>query len=295
MILKQGDFIGIVAPGAAFNKKKFNDGIKVLKSWGLKPVFDKNIFKKDFIFAGTAEYRANQIIKYFKDKKIKAIWCARGGYGSYEVAELLAKKLKVVKPKYFIGLSDNTALLLLLNKKFNLKTIHGPTVDRLGTSPLKEKQAVHDVLFNQNFKLSISNGLSLVGKKKKKVLGKLVGGNLSLVCSSLGTTWEVSTKNKILFLEDIGEPSYRLHRMMSQLKQAGKLKNVKAVVFGDFTDCRDRDGKERWKEVIEVHFKNANYPVVYGIKSGHGILRLPLKMGAEFILDANKDIEFHER
>ncbi|MBK9293989.1 MAG: LD-carboxypeptidase [Oligoflexia bacterium] len=296
MEIKVGDCVAVVAPGAVFNKKKFNEGIKIIKSWGLKPVFDKKIFSKDFIFAGTAEYRANQIVKAFKDKKIKAIWCVRGGYGSYEVAELVAKKLKSAQKKYFIGLSDNTALLLLLNKKFNLKTIHGPTVDRLSSASKKELLTVHDILFNKNFKLNLNSDLCLINKIKKNVNAKLIGGNLSLVSNSLGTKWEVTTKNKILFLEEIGEPSYRVHRMLSQLKQAGKLDDVKAVVFGDFTGCKDSDGKERWYETLEIIFKNVKYPVVSGIPSGHGTLRLPLKFGAEFVLSfSNKEIEFHEK
>ncbi len=279
--LKRGDKVGIVAPGAQFNKEKFKTGIAFIKKWGLVPVLDKNIFKKDFIYAGTVEQRVQAISKFIKQKDIKAIWCVRGGYGCSAVAQELGK-LKVKGPgKILIGLSDVTALHLVFNQVFKWPTVHGPTVDRMGidVQSVKEQTAVYESLFLSEMKFQIRAGLISLGARRN-VRGILTGGNLSLICSSLGTSWEINTKDKILFLEEIAEPSYRVDRMITQLKNAGKFEGVKAILFGDFTQCKDSDGKERWKTVLKRNFKNSKVPVLFGIKSGHGALRLPLPLGS---------------
>lgn len=278
--LKVGDKVGIIAPGAIFNREKFKTGIAVLKSWGLVPVYDKNLFKKDFIFAGTVEQRLAGLKSFLGRRDIKAIWCVRGGYGAYAVAEKLAKaKIKTGKVMV-LGLSDITSLHLVFNQKFKIPTLHAPMIDRMGNqeqTPL-ERNSLKKTLFDPAFRLQVSSGLRSLGKNTV-ARGELVGGNLALLCSSIGTPWEVQTAGKVLFFEDIGEPAYRVDRMISQLKQAGKLDKVKAVVIGDFTECRDKDGVERWREVLGRHFSKAKYPVLLGVHSGHGKLRLPLPLG----------------
>jgi muramoyltetrapeptide carboxypeptidase len=282
-ILKPGEHVGIIAPGAAFNHEKFESGIAVIKSLGLKTVFAKNLNKKDFIFSGTVKNRVDDFLAMARDPNIKAVWCVRGGYGTYSVAQELAlnhSKPPKCGPKLVIGLSDITALHLFLTQKWKWPVLHAPLVDRLGHALHKglEPQVLSKTLFDSKFRLIVQSRLTHLGARKN-VTGLLTGGNLALLSASIGSAWEVDTRGKILFIEDIGEPAYRIDRMLTQLESAGKFSGVRGVVVGDFTECVDSDGRERWLTVFKRHFGRAKFPVILGVHSGHGKVRLTLPMG----------------
>jgi muramoyltetrapeptide carboxypeptidase len=281
-VLKPGDKIGVVAPGAAFDREKFDKGMSVIKELGFIPILGENLFKRDFIFAGTPKERIQDFFKMARDPKIKAIWCVRGGSGSYSVAEAISKSLPPKSSKLVIGLSDITAIHLAVNQKWKWAGLHAPLVDRLGHELHTglEKDFLKQTLFNSDFALKVNDGLLSIGKKGR-AKGVVTGGNLMVLASSLGTSWEVDTKDKILFIEETGEVSYRLDRLLAQLQQAGKFKNIRGLLIGDFTDCIDKDGIERNSEVLLRYFKNIKVPVVTSFKSGHGPVRLPLPLGVE--------------
>jgi muramoyltetrapeptide carboxypeptidase len=281
-ILQPGDRVAVVALSSRFDKKTFNAAVKAVRNMGLEPVFERGIFKKDFYFAGTPEERFGILLRAFKDSKAKAIWCVRGGYGSFDLIPMLAKKNIRVSPKIFIGYSDVCALHFYLNQKWNWPTLHAPLFTRLGRESHKglEKKVLHETLFNSKYRLKVNSGLKALGKKAK-VTGILAGGNLSIVQSSLRTLWEINTDGKVLFLEDIYESGKKIDRMFAQLWQAGKFDKVKAVVFGDFTECFDKESKKLWLEAIKRRFNKAHFPVLLGLKAGHDKVNLSLPLGVK--------------
>jgi muramoyltetrapeptide carboxypeptidase len=292
-MLKPGDRVGLVAPGSTFSREKFNNSVKALKEMGLVPVYGSHLFSKDFIFAGTVAQRTQNLRTMLNRKDIKAIWCVRGGGGSYAVAEELAKDKKPKHSKIIIGMSDVTALHLLFIQKWKWPVLHGPLFDRIGVAktPSLEKSVLKKTLFDEKFRLKITGGLKSLGKSGK-ASGVLVGGNLVLLTTSLGSSWEVDTRGKILFLEEIGERAYRLERFLTQLKTAGKFDGLKGVVIGDFTECNEPDGRELWKTVLKRHFGKSKIPVLMGVHSGHGAMRLTLPMGVKVRINTGSKKSF---
>ena len=269
-----------MAPCGIFDKKKFRAGINFIREIGLVPVLAPGLFKKDFIFAGTIKERVSSFMKMARRNDIKAMWCVRGGYGGYAVAQELAKFKAPRNPKVIIGHSDVFAIHMVCIQKWRWPGLHAPLVDRIGKDevPSAEKKNIRQTLMNPEFRLTVNRHLRSMGKKTS-VLGILTGGNLAMAASSLKTNWEIQTDGKILLLEDIGERAYRIDRMLFQLQAAGKLAKLKGVVIGDFTGCEEPDGKELWLKALERYFKKAPYPVIYGMKAGHGPLRLTLPLG----------------
>jgi muramoyltetrapeptide carboxypeptidase len=285
--LKSGDYVGLVAPGAVFNKEKFEKSIEILKKMGLKPVYGKNLFAKDLMFAGTVKQRVESLRKMLARKDIKAIWCVRGGAGAYAVAQELAKDKAPKHPKLLIGMSDVTALQLLFVQKWKWPVLHGPLFDRLSVAPKREMKILKNTLFEKNFRLVLDKNLKTFGKKAR-ARGILTGGNLALITASLGSKWEIDCKNKILFIEDLGERAYRIDRFLTQLESAGKFNGIKGVVIGDFTDCKEIDGKELWLKILKRHFEKLKVPCLQGMPMGHGELRLALPFGLKVSIDSRR-------
>ncbi len=281
-MLKPGDRVGLVAPGSTFSREKFNASIKALKKMGLVPVYGSHLFSRDFIFAGTVAQRTKSLRAMLNRKDIKALWCVRGGSGSYAVAQAMAKDKKPKHVKMIIGMSDVTALHLLFIQKWKWPVLHGPLFDRIGVKkvPTLEKAVLKKTLFDEKFRLKITSGLKSFGKSGVAT-GELVGGNLVILASSLGSSWEVDTRGKILFLEEIGERAYRLDRFLTQLESAGKFKHLRGVVIGDFTECGEPDGRDLWKTVLKRHFGKSKVPCLMGVRSGHGSIRLTLPLGVK--------------
>jgi muramoyltetrapeptide carboxypeptidase len=295
--LKIGDKVGIIAPGTnVMDPDDISKAAEVIKWLGLLPVFGEGLSEQIGYKTRKAELRANDFNKMFADESIKAVFCVRGGYGSGQILKFIDFDLVKKNPKVFLGYSDITAMHQAINRFTGLITFHGPVL--LSAYTNFTANALKPILFGEaQYPLVLTNpdGLSGIRKvfpmrtiNKGKATGKLVGGNLSMVASLMGTKYEIETNDKILFLEDVGEAPFRIDRMLGQLSIAGKFDKVKGIVFGKCEDC---DGNEStWDaslgEVLDYYFKPLNIPVFYGLLFGHSSNQLTIPINIQAELDA---------
>jgi len=285
--LKPGDTIGVCAPSARFDLQKFNKGTKVLHNLGYKVKIPKEIFEKKRYLAGDDILRANVINRLFADTDIDGIICARGGFGAMRLLDHLDWDLLKKNPKLFIGFSDICSLLLsildrtgdkiedVIGDKTGNIVIHGPTVVSLATAQDKTIESFQNTIQGRFREIEIFKGQVL---KFGKSMGVLKGGNISTISHLLGTKFQPDFKNSILFLEDIGEPAYKIDRMLSQMKMAGMFKQIKGVITGSFEQC---DNDQYLQEIVVEIFEEYNIPIITGIDAGHGKINLSLPMGRE--------------
>lgn len=295
--LKQGDTVGIVSPAWSFDPLHFKEGVDKLKDMGYRVKYDSSIFSKYWSMAGHDKERAGQINRMFADKEVKAIFCAQAGYGSMRVLPYLNKKIIKKNSKIFIGYSDITILLYYLYKINNMVVFHGPVVsgeinknmntinlDYL-TTAITQREPLGEMQFS-----------TLRSLKPGVARGILIGGNMSLIISAIGTPYDIDTENKILFLEDIGEDLEVIDDYIMHLKLAGKLRKIKGIVFGRMIDCVAHSGsKYTIRDILSENLKGINVPVVYGFPSGHrmfGDINITLPLGIPVTLDAEKPALF---
>jgi muramoyltetrapeptide carboxypeptidase len=299
-ILKNEDAIGIIAPAGPVNREKFDAGISGLRELGFNPVYSKNIFDRDLYFAGGVKRRVDELHEMFRRPEVKAIICARGGYGSNHLLPHLDLRLITDNPKILCGYSDVTTLLTYFHDALGLITLHGPMVSK----DFAEPDGVHLSSF-----VSASGGKSLwsVSNSDSPTLqpiargtaeGKLYGGCLSLLVASIGTPYEIHTDGTILFVEDLGEWPYRIDRMLMHLKYAGKLENVRGIIFGEMIDCSPSpDSGYTVQEAIERVLADVNVPVAFGLRSGHvscGNITLPIGVRARLTVSETVTLEILE-
>ncbi|MBI5326633.1 MAG: LD-carboxypeptidase [Ignavibacteriae bacterium] len=299
--LKQGDTVGIIAPATAVtDPDQIGKAIEALNYFGLKNKIGRNVLKGEGYKTRTIEERIDDIHTMFGDKDVSAIFCLRGGYGSAGLLDKIDYDLIKSNPKIFIGYSDITALHLAINKYSSLITFHGPVL--LSGFSNYTADYFSKALFNTNPLGKIVNpesksGIRLVHPtrtiKPGKATGKLIGGNLSIICSLMGTPYEIETKDKILFIEDVGEEPYRIDRMLTQLRLAGKLNSTAGIIFGECTECNS-DGlnpSHIWDytlgEVLDKILGNLNIPVFYGLTFGHTNDQITIPEGVEAEMDAD--------
>lgn len=289
--LKKNDRVAIVATAKNFDKEELAAAIQSFKSWGLEVVEGKWLYEKYHQFAGSDSARKEDLQWALDDSTIQAVFCARGGYGTAKIIDTIDFKKMLKHPKWVVGFSDVTVLhaQLQVNK---IQSIHGVMPILFGQKGYKLSiEKLRDVLFGKKSSYEIvSNKLNREGE----ATGKLIGGNLSIICSLIGTSSEVNTKGKILLLEDVGENLYRIDRMVVQLKRAGKLKVLAGLVVGHFTAIEDNKinfGKTAY-EIIADAVKEYNYPVCFGFPAGHEADNLPLVLGAEQTLTVLKKAVF---
>ena len=293
--LKHGDKVGVVAPAGPVDPKILKKGLRTLKHMGFYPVLAEHVFAKDRYLAGTDEQRTQDLNGLFGDPEIKGIFCARGGYGTNRVLPGLDSSIIRRNPKVFVGSSDITLLLLFLVQQCSLVTFHGPMVaGNFGRYPMpKSKRQFSEILFGNR------TGKRLIAKRARVFKpgvaeGIVIGGCITLLCRSLGTPWEVKTRNKILLLEDVNEPLYKIDGMLCHLKQAGKFKGVRGIVFGEMLNCQPSEKAcGSFKEILRDVFANSSFPILTNFPSGHGREMLTLPMGVEARLDTeSKSLEF---
>lgn len=283
--LRAGDLIEIIAPGSYTSPENLENGAKVLRSWGYRVAFDKNLLRPDLFLSDTDENRFKSFSAAMNNPESKAVWCLRGGYGSIRLLPWI-EKMRVPKiKKLLIGLSDISSLHAILNQKWNFPTLHGPLLDRLALNILNPAN-VHElrqVLENPAYTADFENLIPInkAAKKTKTIKARIVGGNLMVVTSTLGTASQLKTANRILFLEELAERSYRIDRCLQQMKQAGLFKEVKAVVFGDFTNCDEPNKENHVAQVLDKFFSTLNIPAFKGIQSGHGEIQRPVFFNTE--------------
>ncbi len=287
--LKQGDLVGVVAPAGPVDPVHLETGLGVIRGMGFQPVLGRFVNDhKDFL-AGEDADRADDLMVMFQNPEIKAIFCARGGYGVNRVLPLLDSKIIRKNPKVVVGSSDITLLLIYLLQKCGLVAFHGPMVSgSFGCKPMKiSKTQFRKVL------TGVKEGGQLEAPQARVLQagtaqGKLVGGCLTLLCRSLKTPYEIQTRDGILLIEDVNEPAYRIDGMLWQLKAAGKFRGVKGIVFGEMVNCRFSDGqKGRLEDLFRGIVPNRTIPVLTECPVGHGNEMWTLPLGVEATLDTD--------
>jgi muramoyltetrapeptide carboxypeptidase len=287
--LQPGDTVGIVAPASNVKAEHLEAGCAALRELGYKPLYFESILERNLYFAGSATRRARELEEMFVRDDVRAIICARGGYGSNYLLDVLDLKKIKAHPKIFVGYSDLTSLLTYFTDAAGMVTFHGPMV---------AKDFAHvDGVDVDSWKSALngSSGWALDLDSEVKSLvegsaeGLLYGGCLSILVASLGTPYEIRTAGTILFLEDLAAKPYQIDRMLIQLKLAGKLAEVRGIIFGEMLDCvqnltdRNKDQGYTLEEVVLRIVGGLGVPVAYGLRSGHvsrGNITLPFGVNA---------------
>jgi muramoyltetrapeptide carboxypeptidase len=283
-----GDTVAVIAPASPPNQKILRKGIEFLKGLGLRVKVGKSVEKIYGYLAGTDVERLEDLHAMFLDTEVKAIFCACGGYGTARVAANIDYGIIKSNPKIFWGYSDITFLHTSIRQETSLITFHGPM---LGSDIGKEDTHTFSKQgFQQLFEpteLSYTERFSPLETLVEGVArGELVGGNLSLIVSTLGTPFEIDTNGKILFIEDINEEPRSVDRMVNQLKMAGKLNDVNGIVIGDFCDCTSqRELTLTLEEVIKDYVLAANKPSLKGFMMGHCNPHISIPLGVQAVLN----------
>ncbi|KAA0948771.1 LD-carboxypeptidase [Sporosarcina sp. ANT_H38] len=289
--LQKGDTIGIIAPSSPPNQETLEQSLVFLEKLGLKWKFGKHLENVNGYLAGTDDERLEDLHDMFADPQIKGIICAGGGYGSARYTDRIDLQLMQENPKIFWGFSDITYLHTAMGLYSNLVTFHGPMLAScVGKDTFHELSAK---MFQQLFEpmeLHYTEAISPLETISAGVAqGELVGGNLSLLASGIGTKFEVDTKDKLLFIEDVGEEPYKVDGLLNQLRMAGKLKDAVGIVIGDFSKTEPKKQKESLTldEVFEYYTGNLDIPVVKGFKIGHGQPHFAIPLGVGARLDGD--------
>ncbi len=279
--LNQNDTIGIVAPARSISQSELKTAFEIFESWGLKIKTGKNLYNQHNQFAGTDKERASDFQAMMDDPEIKAIVCARGGYGTVKIMEHLNFQSFRDNPKWVVGYSDITVLHSYITQKLGVKTLHAAMPLNLTekTRNNKSTQQLKQTLFGDNPEFEWEAEINR--KSFRKTEGQLTGGNLSVLYSLRGTPYDIDTNNKILFLEDLDEYLYHIDRMMMNLRTGGKLSNLKALLVGGMTDMNDNSSPFGMNatEIIQTITKNAEFPVIFDAPVGHIKENMPLIMG----------------
>jgi muramoyltetrapeptide carboxypeptidase len=280
--LKPGDMVGVVAPASNVRRGDLEAGCEGLRRAGYRPFYFDSILDQDLYFAGSVERRSRELEEMFAREEVRAIVCARGGYGAnYLLPVLDLEKIKA-HPKIFVGYSDQTALLIYFADAAGLVTFHGPMVAKDWAHEDGVDMASWQAALagTQAWELNLGAGSGVSALVEGTAEGILYGGCLSILVASLGTPYEIRTEGTILFLEDVAAKPYQIDRMLMQLKLAGKLDAVRGIVFGEMRDCLQTANQGyTLEEVVLRIVGDSGVPVAYGVPSGHvtaGNITLPI-------------------
>ena len=293
--LKRGDKVAITAPSSPVSAEKLEMSVESIKFLGLEPVVMPSCHMHHGYLAGPDKQRADDINTAFADKTIKGIFCLRGGYGTTRLLPLLDFETIKNNPKVFIGYSDISSLHFNINQKCQLITFHGP----MPTTDYRVHEgftndSLRNCLFAPKSLKTIGNpdGEEIVTLREGFAKGTLVGGNLSLMAGTLGSPYEVDTKGKILFIEDVDEMPFRLDKMLTALALAGKFKDCEGVILGTFERCEEVDHPSlTLREIFEEVIVPWNKPTILNLRAGHIYPQSTLPMGAEVSFEAVKGID----
>ncbi|MDR6463712.1 LD-carboxypeptidase [Chryseobacterium sediminis] len=287
--LKKGDKIAVISPAGAVDASQMENGIEMIKSRGFEPVLGEHLytrFSNGYNYAGTEQERIKDINWALNDTEIKAVWASRGGYGCQHLIQHLKMKGFTENPKWYIGYSDNTVIQSYLLKK-GYASIHGQTIKTSSFGVTDESyDLIFDILKGKTPKYSLE---SHQFNKEGNIEGELIGGNLALVYALLGTKYSFDFKDKILFIEDIGENFYALDRMIMSLELAGVFSKIKGLIIGGMTNMGDEKENESYEEsfdefaykLISERISKYKFPVVFGFPNGHIKDNRPLLIGAQ--------------
>ncbi|WP_445490686.1 S66 peptidase family protein [Niallia sp. 03133] len=288
--LQKGDTVAVIAPASPPNKTNVEKGIAFLENIGLKVNFGNNLFRHYGYLAGSDQQRLDDFHWAFADKDIKGIICACGGYGTARIAEGIDYSIIEANPKVFWGYSDITYLHHAIFKQTGLTTFHGPMLSSDIGMPECHPLTKH--MFQQLFEPTNIIYTEEYSPLKALVVGRaaglIVGGNLSLITSTLGTSFEIDTKSKILLIEDVHEEPRAVDRMLNQLQLAGKLHDAEGFIVGDFHDCEPkREHSLSLEDVIDTYITRTGKPALKGFKIGHCSPSIAVPLGAYAELDTS--------
>lgn len=305
--LRKGDNVFLFCPSSPIvPEEDIEKCKKVIIDLGFNPVIGKSLYENyGGYMAGKAEIRIEDLHEAFSRKDIKGIFCVKGGYSASQLLDKIDYELIKNNPKVFVGYSDVTNLHIVFNQKCNLGTYHGPMVKSNMINDFNDytKSSFFEAMEKNETKYEEPENMPLSiltdGNVSSDIInGVLTGGNLAIIVTTLGTKYEIDTKDKILFLEDVDEEAGSLNRMLTHLKYAGKLHDCKAVVFGNFAACKNTYTKENQHyeliELLKDFFANYDKPVIYGMESGHKkpyMFTLPLGTKCSINL-RNREISF---
>lgn len=283
--LKPGDTIGIICPAGYMPFEKAQTCIETLTMWGFKVITGKTLGNQFHYFSGTDEERLEDLQEMLDDKNIDAILCGRGGYGTGRIIDRLDFSKFVKRPKWIIGFSDITVLHCHLFSNFRIASLHAPMAAAFNDGEFKNQyiESLHDALVGKKANyITTGNSFDQEGKAN----GILVGGNLSLLVNMIGTSSDVKTKNKILFIEEVGEYIYSADRMMHQLKRSGKLDDLKGLIIGKFSEMKDTTIPfgQTVEEAIKDLVKEYDFPVCFDFPVSHEKENYALKIGVKYKL-----------
>lgn len=300
--LRDGDTVGLITPSAyVASPDLIATAERTVKFFGWQPKFGRNVRAKDGYVGGTVEQRLADLHDMFRDREVKAVFCIRGGFGTAHLLDGIDYDLIRRNPKIFLGYSDITALHLAIHRKTGLVTFHGPVV-LSGFSQYTRghfRRAMGEakplgVLANPVESDALRPAHTVRTIRPGKARGQLVGGNLTLISTTMGSPYEIDTRGKILFLEDVDEQPYSIDRLLTHLKLAGKLDAAAGIVFGECADCRPREFRPSFEstfslgEVVDRILGKLRVPVFSGLTIGHTSDQLTLPLGVMTTLDADR-------
>lgn len=300
--LQPGDTVGLITPATyVSDPDELLLAERTVRHFGLKMKLGRNVRKRDGYLAGALEERLADLHAMFGDPEVKAVFALRGGYGSSHLLDRLDYELVRRHPKIFLGYSDITALHLAIHQRTGLVTFHGP-VTLSGFSPYTQEH-FRKALFQREPPGELTNPPEANPLRPAHLLrtvrggrarGRLTGGNLTLISTTMGTPFEIETRGRILLLEDVDEQPYSIDRMLTQLRLAGKLEAAAGVVFGECANCRPREYRPSYEstfstgEVVDRILGGLKIPVLAGLTIGHTDDQLTLPLGVMATLDADR-------
>lgn len=276
--LNKGDKVGVVATAKKVHQTNTLKGIEILKGWDIEVIVGDHVFAEHRQFAGTDQQRAQDFQTMINDEEIKAIFMVRGGYGSTRIIDSIDFGKLREYPKWICGFSDITAIHSHLYN-FGVASIHAPMPSFFYALEPDPMLWLKDTIFGKHQILEVNHH---VLNNEGAVDAELVGGNLSIICHTIGTSSEIKTKGNILFIEDVGEQLYNLDRMMVQLKRAGLLNGIAGLIVGQFTEMKDDDpfGLSA-NEIVHEHVQGENFPIAFNFPIGHSTNNYAVPIGVK--------------
>lgn len=301
-VLKEGDTVALITPATyVSDPDRLATAVRTVRYFGLEPKMGRNVGRRIGYLGGSDEQRLADLHEAFGDPAVRGVFCVRGGYGSEHLLDRIDYGLLRSHPKVFVGYSDITSMHLAIQKRAGLVTFHGPVLISAFSEFTQKwfRRALFDrqplgALTNPPETNPLRPAHTLRTVRGGRARGRLIGGNLTLVCGTLGTPYEIDTRGRILFLEDVDEQPYSIDRLLTQLRLAGKFEEAAGIIFGECQDCRPREFKPAFEssfsvgEVLDRILGGVKAPVLSGLTIGHTDDQLTLPMGVAAALDADK-------